>query len=53
MCVCVPTDLLDGGGELQTQLDDLVLGSGEVTDPCQRRPAKQNKEQNETTRTVP
>lgn len=43
----VPTDLLDGGGELQTQLDDLVLGSGEVTDPRQRCPAKQTEEGNE------
>lgn len=36
----VSTDLLDGGGELQTQLNDLVLGSCEVADPCQRCPAK-------------
>lgn len=29
------TDLLNGGGQLQTQLNDFVLGGCEVTDPGQ------------------
>lgn len=29
-------DLLDCGGQLQAQLNNLVLGTGEVTDPSQR-----------------
>lgn len=33
------TDLLHRGGELQAQLNDLVLGDCEVADPCQRGPA--------------
>lgn len=48
-CVCVServrerarerADLLNCGGEVQTQLNDLILGGGEVTDPSQGRPA--------------
>lgn len=34
------TDLLDGGGELQTQLDDLAFGWGEVIGTRQRSPSK-------------
>lgn len=34
------TDLLDGGGELQAQLDDFALGGGEVVGARQRSPAK-------------
>lgn len=34
------TDLLDGGGELQAQLDDFALGGGEVVCARQRSPAK-------------
>ena len=32
------TDLLYGGGELQTQLDDSAFGGGEVIGARQRRP---------------
>lgn len=32
-------DLLNCGGEVQTQLNDLILDAGEVTDPSQGRPA--------------
>lgn len=48
-CVCVServreraserADLLNCGGEVQTQLNDLILGGGEVTDPSQGRTA--------------
>lgn len=34
------TDLLDGGGELQTQLDDSAFGGGEVVGAAQRSPGK-------------
>ena len=37
------THLLNGGGELQTQLDNLVLGSCKITDSCQRCPASRPK----------
>lgn len=43
-----PTDLLDGGGELQTQLNNLVLGGCEVADSRQRRPARQTKEEGQS-----
>lgn len=43
-----PTDLLDGGGELQTQLNNLVLGGCEVADSRQRRPAGQTKEEGQS-----
>lgn len=34
------THLLDGGGELQTQLDDSAFGRGEVVGARQRSPGK-------------
>lgn len=34
------TDLLDGGGELQTQLDDSAFGGGEVVGAAQRSPGE-------------
>lgn len=40
------TDLLNRGGELQAKLNDLVLGGGEVTDSCQRRPSDGQSEEN-------
>lgn len=38
------TDLLDCGGELQTELDDPAFGGGEVVGARQRRPAKRENE---------
>lgn len=46
-------DLLNCGGELQAQLNDLVLGGGEVTDPCQRCPASRQREERENIRSQP
>lgn len=41
--MALSADLLHGGGELQAQLDDLVLGDCEVADPCQRGPAREQR----------
>lgn len=39
------TDLLDGGGELQAQLDDSALGGREVVGTRQRGSGKKTKRQ--------
>lgn len=41
MCL---TNLLDGGGELQAQLDDSALDGSEVLGAGQRTPGQENRE---------
>lgn len=46
-------DLLDCGGQLQAQLNDLVLGTGEVTDPSQRGSVIEKKQEMRLLGTLP